>query len=373
MRFAAYLFVLSCAAGAVNANENVQLTLSAIEIQRLGIVLASAEAADAVVLATGPAELVIPPAQQSIVAAPVSGLISRLLVAEGEAVRAGQALVEIQSAELLDLQRMLIEARSADELARAQLERDRGLRADGIIADKRLQETQAAAHAAAVALDQARQRLTLAGQTGAELAALAERRLLSTTLTVRAPFDGTVVARLADLGARVETLTSLCRIADLTTLWLEVHVPQERATRLRVGHVAVVTLHERAIEAVVTHVGQTVDPASQTVLVRAVVDNRALDLRPGQFLPARILARADADAVPALTIPTAAVVRDGGRAFVFARIADGFAIRTIELVSDDGTRAYVTTGLEQREQIAVSGVAALKAIWLESRVTEEAP
>lgn len=373
MRFAACLFSVSLAAAAAQANENVELALTELEMQRLGITLASVDVAATVELASGPGELVIPPAQQSIVSAPVSGTISRLLVAEGEAVRSGQALAEIQSAELLGLQRDLIDALSADELAQAQLERDRGLLADGIIADKRLQETRAAARAASVALDQARQRLALAGQTVAELAILAEQRRLSATLSVRAPFDGSVVARLANLGARVETLDPVYRIADLSTLWLEIRVPQERAARLQAGHVAVIVLDGRAIEATLINVGRTVDSSSQTVLARAVVDNREMRLRPGQFLPARIVARVDAGATPTLAVPAAAVVREGGRAFVFARISDGFAVRAVEIVSDDGTRAYVAAGLEPRQQIAVGGVAALKAVWLDSRVTETAP
>jgi len=361
------------ATGSALASENPWLTLSALEIERLGIGLAYPEEAGAVELASGPAEIVIPPAQQSIVGAPVNGVITRLLVAEGEAVRAGQALAEIQSPDLLGLERDYIAALSERSLADAQLDRDRGLKADGIIADKRLQETQAAARSAAVAVDQARQRLLLAGLTAPELERLAQDQRLSASLTLRAPFDGVAVAQIADLGARVDTLDPIYRIADLSRLWLEMHVPQERTARMRPGHTAVVSVDGMPLEATLTHLSQVVDTASQTVLTRAEIENRELRLRAGQFLPARIFFRPDQTTGPVLIVPSTAVVREESRAFVFVRVAEGFAVRAITTMADDGSFVYVTDGIEPRSEIAVSGVAALKSIWFEMRLGDEAP
>lgn len=356
----ALLLWVSCA---VTASENPGLPLSAVEIDRLGIGLASPEPATDVEIGSGLGELVVPPAQQAVVGAPAGGMIARLLVAEGETIGAGQALAELQSPALLSMQREFIEALSADSLARAQLERDRGLRADGIIADKRLQETAAAARRASLAVEQLRQQLMLAGQSRDEIARLADRQQLSSVLTVRAPFDGIAVARLADLGQRVDTLDPVYRVADLSTLWLEVRVPQERAARIRAGHAAAVTIEGTPIEGLVTHIGHIVDAKSQTVLVRAIVDNPGLRLRAGQVLPARIFFRPDPAAGPVLAVPAAAVIRDAGRAHVFVRTPDGFALRRVDVVAEDGQRVYVGAGLDPASTIAVAGVAGLKSIW----------
>jgi cobalt-zinc-cadmium efflux system membrane fusion protein len=373
MRYRLFISLIAFASGAVLSSENPWLTLSPLEIDRLGITLAYPEPAGSVELGAGPAEIVIPPAQQAVVSAPIGGVINRLLVAEGESVRAGQALAEIQSVGLLAMQRQFVEALSDNELALAQLERDRGLRMDGIIADKRLQETQAAARAAAVALDQMRQQLALAGHSDADIDRLANRRELSATLTLRAPFDGIAIGQHPDLGARIESLDPVYRIADLSQLWLEMHIPQERAARMRIGHYASVAVDGQRFDAKLIHLGHVVDSASQTVLARAVIENQELRLRAGQYLPARIFFRPDAETGPVLAVPATAVVRDGGQTFVFVRVAEGFAVRSVSLIAEDNAFAYLSTGIEPRSEIAITGVAVLKSIWFENRTMEETP
>ena len=79
------------------------INVSADQISRLGIAVGRPEAVADVAIASAPAEVVIPPTQEAVVSTPVGGLISRLLVATGEAVVSGQALAEIRSTEFMDL------------------------------------------------------------------------------------------------------------------------------------------------------------------------------------------------------------------------------------------------------------------------------
>jgi cobalt-zinc-cadmium efflux system membrane fusion protein len=191
---------------------------------------------------------------------------------------------------------------------------------------------------------------------------------------VRAPFDGVAVELLANLGARVETLDPVFRVADLNTLWLEIHVPQERASRMRPQQqFAAVVVDGHTIEASLAHVGQVVDTGSQTVMTRAVADNSDGRLRAGQVLPARIFSRSSAETGTVVTIPATSVVRDSGQEYVFVRVGEGFAVRQITLVAEDAESAYVGSGLEPQSEIAFAGVAVLKSIWFENRSLEETP
>ena len=359
-------FCVSCAALAAEAQH---LSLTSAEVERLGVELARPVAVSVVEIGTGPAEVVIPPGQEAMVSATVSGVISRLLVAEGEPVQLGQALAEIQSPQLLALQREFINALTANELVQAQLERDRGLHADGIIAERRLQETAAAAQVAAVQLDQSRQQLRLVGLNDDQLAALAERRLLSSALVLRSPLNGVVTEQLNSLGAQVDMLDPVYRVADLSRLWLEVRVAQEHATTMRAGLSAVVAVSDGEISAPVVHIGQVVDPTSQTVVMRAVLEDDVTDLRAGQFLRARIVAAASGPGVFAL--PAAAIVREGNENSVFVRMPDGFVLTAVDTVSDDGVRAFVASGLSADTEVAVGGVAALKSAWFASQAEDE--
>lgn len=96
------------------------LELTAAELERLGIEWARAEpAASGRVVLSAPAATVVPPEQERIVSAPVGGLVTRLYVAEGSEVEAGDPLVELRSLDLLDAQREYVDAVSAARLADA--------------------------------------------------------------------------------------------------------------------------------------------------------------------------------------------------------------------------------------------------------------
>jgi len=346
-----------------NAESSASLGLTSADLGRLGVVLQPPQSVTEIEIASGPAEVVIPPAQEAIVSATVEGVLSRVLVAEADFVSAGQPLAEIRSAELLGLQRAYIDAAVAADLASTQLERDRGLYADGIIAERRLRESAAAERAASTALEQLRQQLALAGMTDTELAHLLQTGELSPTLTLRAPFSAVIVEQISSLGARVDVLEPVYRVADLSRLWLEVHVPQERAARIVAGMRVTASTANRTLDADVTHVGQVLDGASQTVVVRADVDNHDQALRAGQFLPARILAVSN-EPMSALAVPSAAIVRVDGDAFVFVRRNDEVGALLVEILGEDSASTYIRASLEPGVEVVVEGVAALKSVWV---------
>ena len=331
------------------------------QLARLGVTLGAAEAVDHVEIASAPAEVVVPPSQQAVVSAPVDGLVARLLVAAGEPVTRGQALAELDSKDFLQWQREYLDASVAAELADAQLARDRDLHAEGIIAARRLQETEARAHAATVALDQASEQLRLVGFDKPALTALMSKRRLSARLVLRAPFDGVVAAQHATVGARVDSLEAVVMVADLRTLWLELHLSQESAAKVAPGMLAAVNLGDVELTAPITTVSRVVDPATQTVLVRAAVDNGAGLLRAGQFVRASVLAPSER---VTYALPAGAVTRSGEAAFVFVREPNGFAARRIEVLAEDGARIYVTAGIDGGARVAVEGISALKSLWL---------
>jgi len=358
---AAALAALASLSTAAQENQDLFVVGDA-ELLRLGVALALPTPVDAIAVATAPAEVVVPPTREALVSAPVGGSVARILAAAGEPVRAGQALAELESPEFLSWQRELIEAAVQDDLAGVQLERDRGLADEGIIAGRRLAETSAHARAARVRLDQARQQLAIAGFTPAEIDRLAATGALAPRLVLRAPFDGVVLEQYAHVGERLESLEAVMRVADLETLWLELHLRPDVAVRVRPGMTAAVSVGGAPLSGAVTTVGRVVDTETQTVLVRSAVANTSNLLVAGQFLQARIFAATEGRATFAL--PAAAVTRSGDDVIVFARTADGFAAQRIELAAEDDTRVYVTSGVDATTEIAVEGISALKSLWL---------
>jgi cobalt-zinc-cadmium efflux system membrane fusion protein len=340
-----------------------ELTLSAAEVETLGIELAVPQATERSTGVAGRGRVVIPPAGDLTVSAPQAGLLVRLHVATGDSVRSGQLVAAVRSPGFLAAQREFLDALSAYRLARARLARDRSLVAEGIASRRRLETTEAEARAAAAALDEHRQMLRIAGLGEAEIDTLAEARELKGLLPVRAPIDGVVLEMNARAGTTVAETDSIYRIGDLSTLWLEIAVPQSRAQRIAPGMPVAVAGSTAAAR--VESVGRAVDPKTQMVTVRATVAREAADLRPGQFISARILdGPADGGPASVWTVPVSSVVRSGDRHFVFVRSAAGFSVQPVEHLGVEGDRAVIAgDDLDRTSRLAAAGVSALKAIW----------
>jgi cobalt-zinc-cadmium efflux system membrane fusion protein len=333
------------------------------QLAMLGVALETATAVDTVEYATAPAAVVVPPARQALVNASHGGVLVRLLAAEGDSVTAAQPVAELDSLDYMEHQRDYLDALAAAELAAAQDRRDRGLFEDGVIAERRVAESAAAARAARARVDHLRAELELAGTTAAELERLVEQRDLGKRIVLRAPFAGIVTAMHATVGERLDVLDPVLAVADLRELWLELRVPQESAARIVPGMLAAVNVAGSTITGTITTVGGVVDATTQSVLVRATVDNSSAMLRAGQFLTAHVLARPEG---VVYAVPAAAVTRHDGDALLFVRSGTDMRAQRISVLADDGSRIYIAGGLAPRSVVAVDGVSALKALWLAS-------
>lgn len=367
--FAIVLAVTGLAPAAAGAAGGA-FAVSDEQLARLGVTLRPAEVAEVVEYAAAPAEVVVPPSRQAVVNASHGGVVVRLLVAEGDTVEAAQPVAEIDSLNYVEHQRDYIEAAAAAELAAAQEARDRGLYEEGIIAERRVSESTAAARAARARLDHLRAELELAGVTADDLARLAERRELGKRIVLRAPFAGVVAAVHTTVGARVDALDPVVALADLSELWLELRVPQESAAHIVPGMLVAAESAGGTVNGTIITVGGVVDATTQAVLVRGVVDNALAMLRAGQFLNARVLARPE---VVIYALPGAAVTRHEGESLVFVRRGGELVAQPVGLVADDGERVYVDRGLAPGSVVAVDGVSALKSLWLAAAEEAGAP
>ncbi len=338
------------------------LDLDDDQIRRLGIEFSAPLPTTTLTVANAPAEVVIPPSQQSVVSTTVNGFVAALHVAEGDTVAAGDPVAEILSSDYMDMQRRYLDASAAERLAAAQLERDQGLHADGIIADRRLQETSAAAQSASLALAQARQQLQIAGFDDARIERLEAQRELSSVLTLTAPLAGAVVEQYVSVGASVESLAPVLRLADLGELWLEARLPQEAARRVDDSMKVQAHIDGQFIDGSIVTVGRVVDSVTQTVLVRAVVDNAHARLLAGQFLTIEVAA--ESGGRQALALPNGAITREGGETYAFVRREGGVEPVRITVLAEGNDRVFIEAGISADAQVAVAGVSALKALWL---------
>lgn len=299
-----------------------------------------------------PARVEVPPSQIRIMAAPVAGLVDMLAVVPGEQVSRGQILARLKSQQALELQRDVLQSSAQASLWRQNLQRDEQLFAEGLIAESRLEGTRAAASQAFAQQAERSRGLQLAGGSPGKL---------GDSLALVATIDGVVLEQGVQLGQRVEAAMPIYRLASLSPLWLEIQVPMSVAATLRKGMPLKVV--NPPLNGKLVAIGRSVDPLSQSVLVRGEIRAGAEQLIPGQLLEVEL----DSQAGQGVQLPSSAIVRHAGAALVFVvgSVPGRFESRTVSIISQGGNTVRVE-GVRAGESLVVKGASGLKAMLGES-------
>ena len=329
------------------------------QMQALGIRLQTLQANEPGLSKPYPGRVTLPPGQESIISAPVDGMVTEVLTQANAQVKSGQALLLLLSPDLGPLQLQLMQAASQARLASQTATRESSLFKEGIIARRRVEAAQAGLAEARATLNQARAALRLAGMSPAQIQKIERNDALEDTLTLSARKPGTVLGLDVQPGQRVPAGTPLLRVASLDTLWLDIQVPLDDARGWPVG--TAVTVPGRQVQARVISQGPTVATGSQTISLRARVLSGASQLRPGELVQA---AMPVAQTSGSWDLPLSALTRQGQQAYVFVRTAQGFAVRPVRILASAGQRVQVQGALKAGERVAVSSLIALKAAWL---------
>jgi RND family efflux transporter MFP subunit len=284
----------------------------------------------------------------------VSGRIEKVLAFEGERVRAGQVLFELYSPDL-----MAAQAEYLQILARTGIEEAAGASSeDGKLHESLLRSTGA--------------RLRLLGFEEDDLAVLKSSRLALPVLPIRAPMSGTLIETAGVAGAAAEPGTTLCAIADLGSLWVQVHIFEKDLASVAAGdkaEVAVAAYPGDVFAGTLVLVGSIMDEATRTVTGRVEAGNAAARLKPGMFAEVRIIS---AQALSALVVPEAAVRTIAGRSLVFVPEGGGrFVRRDIETGRTFEGFVEVLKGLKEGDKVVTKGSFDLKAELLKGTLEGE--
>jgi membrane fusion protein (multidrug efflux system) len=263
--------------------------------------------------------------RQSVVLRPeVSGRVTQLNFRDGQRVRKGQLLVQLDD----QLPRAQVQQAKAElSIATANHKRNQELVAQNFISQRQVEES-------AANLQVAQAKLSLAEATAARL-------------RIMAPFDGVAGIRSVNIGDYLKDGADIVNLEDLDAVFVDFRLPERFQTKLKPGQVAVVqtdALPGRKWNAVIQAIDPLVDANGRSVGIRGCIDNRQLQLRPGMF--ARITAvfgeRADA-----MVVPEEAIVPQGNRSMV-VRLVDG-----PDQDSRTAQRVEVKTGIRQPGRVEI--------------------
>lgn len=276
-----------------------------------------------------------------------TGLISQVLVQEGDQVKKGQVLARLDD-QVLSAELKAKQAES--ESAAAEVER---LTAKKQEKEKLLQGRAATAsevREVGFELDKAQAKLRA---TRAESAALAARER---GLVLKAPVAGTVVKRLSEPGEVVtpNSQRKVLKLADCRQVLCEVELGERLYTQIKPGQEVLLladALPGRRFSGKVHAVGVEVDEKNRTFLVKVAVDNHDLALKPGMFVRASVLAGGQA---ATLWLPPQALRDEKGELAEVTVIQDRRAVpRKVRLGRREPGRVQVLEGVSAGELVLV--------------------
>lgn len=298
-----------------------------------------------------------------------AGVLTDIRVDVGESVEAGQVLAVVNSATVAQAKSAYLSALAELDVKAAAHEREQRLAEENIAARRDLQEAEGSHRLAVLAVSQSRQRLLNLGFTEQDVQSIEDTQSASSDLLIRAPFAGTVIERSAALGESVDS-EAIFAIADLSTMWIDLAIPEDQAIHLARG--GAVTAHVRArpgqpVAGEIIWISPQIDEQTRMVRGRALVPNDDGTLRHGMFTEVTAIVGTPTES---LQVPADAVHQLDGGTFLFVRNeADLYALRRVEVGPRSASgAASILAGLDPSESVVTGGSFTMRTEFLKSRL-----
>ena len=269
--------------------------------------------------------------------AKAQGQVTRLLVEEGDQVKEGDVLAELDPRE----EKILFEqAEVSVETAQREYERLKSLAAHDLTSAKDLDAAAERAERAVYDRDLAQVRLD--------------------DKIIRAPFSGQVTVRHIDLGQTVAPGGRLFGLADTSPLEVTLFLPEEVVKDLEPGQPVQITPDvdpDAVLEGTVDRIAPVVDPATSTVKVTLHVADDAGRARVGSFVRARITTDVRHDV---LAVPKKSLVAEAGATYLFVAEADSVRKVAVQTGYTDDDFVEIIDGLAIGERVVTVGQGGLR-------------
>jgi RND family efflux transporter MFP subunit len=181
--------------------------------------------------------------------------------------------------------------------------------------------------------------------------ALARKKVADAS--VRAPFGGTIRARMVEMGQYVKEQGSIVSITDTNPLKMRAGIPEQWFPYVTVGARIEfrVEAYPEKFPGRVSRISRSIDPQSRTFAIEAEVDNTAERLRPGLFARAELLTSRTESV---LRVPASAVISYYGVQKIYAIENSQIVEKVVKLGDRFGDVIEVTEGLTSGAWIATT-------------------
>lgn len=270
-----------------------------------------------------------------VISAEIAGPVRKFEYQEGDKVRAGAVLLEIDPE---TEQSNLARDEENYKVSKRKLKRYRELSAEGLVSDQELDELENSVIAADMALKATRLRLD--------------------KCFPKAPIGGIVDRHFVDRGEYVDPGKALLRLVQVDKLKVIADVPEKDVPFLQVGQqVDIVTAvinerPEQLLRGTIEHIAFSAEESTRTYRTKISIDNSDGQLRPGMIVRARFVRRQLAQVI---SVPLYAVLDRDGEKWVYVE-EQGIA-RKLKVVTSNSIdqRILITSGLVAGQRLIVKG------------------
>ncbi len=289
------------------------------------------------------------PNRDAKIAALVPGRIARVLVVEGDQVKQGQPMAELDTTLLREQEReseaAVAQAKANVENATLAAQREENLLGRGISSHKEVENARTQLAVNTAALNQAE-------------AGLATAKAQLSRAVVRAPFAGTVVKHFAGAGEQVDGTAAqpVVEVAQVDVLELLGTVPAARLPDIKMGETFTFITNavpNMKFTARVVSILPAVDPATNNGTVRIRIDNTKRQLKLGQYLSINLPLKQSG---LRLVVPRQAVYPDeSGEPHVYKVLGDEAISVPVQLGVQTKDKAEIVSGVHEGDTVIVTG------------------
>jgi cobalt-zinc-cadmium efflux system membrane fusion protein len=296
--------------------------------------------------------------QATSVIAPISGPVSRLLVAPGDKVNKGAPLAMVDSSDFAAATSAYSKAVATARNTRRLADMDQDLLQHNGVSQREADQAKTDAANAEADRDAALQTLVSLNVDPQVLKDIQDGRPVSHIQgMIRAPISGTVAERLITPGQLLQAgTTPSFTIADLSRVWVMAQVFGSELASISVGDRSEVLtgMTSRNLSGRVDNISAVVNPDTRSVQVRVAVDNPQELLKKQMYVRVLIHARQESSG---LLVPVSAILRDDENLpFVYVALNDGnFARRHVSLGYRAGEQYDIPAGLKAGDRVVTDG------------------
>jgi cobalt-zinc-cadmium efflux system membrane fusion protein len=299
----------------------------------------------------------------SRISSPLQGRVVEVRAKLGDRVKAGDILLVIDSPDISAAYSEYVKEASELEYATRAFELAKDLYENKALPQKDLKQAENDLVKARAEFRRGKERLLSLRVPAGELdKPLAEQKITS-RFDMKSPLTGTVVERNVTPGQSVngDPTQVLFTVADLDKLQVAADLYERDLDLVKVGQVATVVVEAYpgvSFPAVLSAVGDVVDPTTRTIKVRAMVDNETHKLKPEMFARLNIDV---GDSNQFIAVPREAVLDVDGKEFVYVvQAGNQYVKRPVKTATASNDQVRILEGLAPGERVVTKGAVLIK-------------